>query len=119
MSAKIKQTIVYDNTCATCSVAQMVGTKLDSTGSIDFVGMHTPRGQELIAKHGLDMGRSAYAISPDGTVSERADMVTAVFASSGLIGKYMGAIFNSLPRVFANNVYDWVSRHRIRKWWWS
>ena len=109
-----KTTVIYDDRCATCSVARSVGETLDSSGNIDFVGMNTEHGKDLIRIHGLDMEKSAYAISEDGAVVEKADMLQTVLSRTNLLGRILASCINALPRSATAKIYEFVAKHRYR-----
>lgn len=109
-----RKIVIYDNACATCNIARSAAKSLGASENIEFVGMHSPAGKALVQKHNLDMEKSAYAISPDGSVQSRSSMIDTVLASTGLIGRTFGALFRFIPRPAADALYDFASRHRIR-----
>ena len=109
-----KLTVVYDNACRTCTVARSIGEKLDTGGAIEYVGMHTDHGKELVAKHSLDMEKSAYAISEDGSIASHADMIHTVLSASGRMGQILGGLLRILPNTAADRLYNFASKHRIR-----
>lgn len=114
MPSPRKMTVVYDNSCRSCTVARSFGEKLDTSGTIEYVGMHTDKGRELVAKHGLDMEKSAYAIAEDGSIASHAKMIHAVLNSSGFFGQILSRLLHIFPESLANRLYDFASRHRIR-----
>jgi predicted DCC family thiol-disulfide oxidoreductase YuxK len=109
-----KLTVVYDNECRTCSVTRSIGEKLDTANNLEFVGMHTDEGHALIAKHALKMEKSAYAISDDGTVTERAEMIRAVLGATGFFGRILGNMVRVLPKTVADRLYNFAAKHRVR-----
>lgn len=107
-----KLTVVFDDGCPMCTVGMNVADALDKTDSIEFIGMNTDRGKDLILKHNLDMNKSAYAFRADGAVTEKSHMLRDVLMFNGPVG-----FFLSLPlRVpYLNNclygILAWIRWH--------
>lgn len=99
-----KLTVVYDDGCPMCTVGMHVGNALDKKKDVEFVGMNTERGKNLIQEHRLDMNATAYAFHADGTASEKAQMILDVLARNGIFGFILSLPFR-IPYV-GNALYE-------------
>ena len=86
-----------------------LSTKFDKDGNIDFVGMHTERGKQLVRDRQLDMQASAYALDGE-RISGKAKMVRDVLAHNGAIGFFLSLPFR-IPWL-GDRLYEFCALHR-------
>jgi len=104
-----KLKVVFDDGCPTCTLGKNMSERLDTTHSIEFIGMNTENGKRLITEHGLNMTESAYAIQ-ENTISGKSGMVRRVLAYNGIIGAILSIPFR-IPW-FSDKLYDLLALHR-------
>lgn len=83
--------------------------RLDTTHSIEFIGMNTEHGERLITEHSLNMTESAYAIQ-ENAISKKSEMVRRVLAYNGIIGAILSIPFR-IPWL-SDKLYDVLALHR-------
>ena len=105
-----KLTVVFDDACPTCTVGKNFAQAHDKASALDFVGMHSERGQTLIRQHGLNMSDSAFAFHVDGSRTEKSQMIRDVLAHNGVIGFLLGLPFR-IPYI-SDKLYDLLALHR-------
>lgn len=101
--------VIYDDGCPTCTVGKNAAERLDTNRSIEFIGMNTEHGKQLIAEHDLNMNESAYALDKNG-ISKRSAMVRRVLARGGAVGAILSAPFR-IPWL-SDKLYDVLALHR-------
>lgn len=107
---KGKKVVVYDDGCPTCTVGMEFAKKLDGEEVLEFVGMNTEKGGELVRTHGLDMNASAYVLHSDGSRTEKAKMMVEVLSHTGGLGFLLGLPFR-VP-FFGERLYYLLTLHR-------
>jgi predicted DCC family thiol-disulfide oxidoreductase YuxK len=107
---KEKKTVVYDDGCPTCTVGVEFAKKLDGKEALEFVGMNTEKGKQLVQENGLDMNASAYVLHSDGSRTEKARMMVEVLSHNGLIGFVLSLPFR-VP-VVGELLYYLLTLHR-------
>ena len=107
---KEKLTVIFDDECSLCTAGRNFASKFDRNKTIQFIGMNTERGKELIDRHHLDMNQSAYAFREDGSRAEKSYMVRDVLAQNGLVGFLLSLPFR-IPYV-SDKLYDFLAQIR-------
>jgi hypothetical protein len=76
------------------------------------VGMNSPEGKKLVARHGLRMNESAYLIDTQGAVIEKEAMAASVLTRAGALGKLLSIPFR-IPYVsrMLYTILAWVRFH--------
>ena len=104
-----KLKVVFDDGCPTCTLGKNMSERLDTTHSIEFIGMNTEHGKRLITANGLNMTESAYAIQ-ENTISGKSEMARRVLAHNGIIGAILSIPFR-IPWL-SDKFYDVLALHR-------
>ncbi|HWO07637.1 MAG TPA: DCC1-like thiol-disulfide oxidoreductase family protein [Candidatus Paceibacterota bacterium] len=101
--------VIYDDDCPVCTVGKNASERLDTEKHLEFVGMNTSRGRELVRTRNLDIHTSAYYI--DGEyVTEKARMMRDVLAHNGVVG-FVASLPFRIPW-FGDRLYELISRHQ-------
>ena len=103
-------TVVYDDACRFCTLAKNTAHSLNQTGSIEFVGLSSERGKQLVQGHALDMQVSAYTL--DDKVLAKSEMLERVLQEMGVLGRITRSALAFFPRSFKDRVYDFFAQHR-------
>ncbi len=106
---KEKKVVVYDDGCPTCTVGMEFAKKLDGEQALEFVGMNSEKGKELVRANGLDMNASAYVLH-NGSKTGKAKMMVEILSHNGLFGFVLSLPFR-LP-VVGEWLYYLLTLHR-------
>ena len=107
MEKRVK--VIYDDHCPTCRIGISLADSLDRTGTLEFIGMNTEEGAELVREHSLDMSASAYIL--DGSKIEgKAAFMRTLFRRGGFLGFLISLPFR-IPYV-GTTLYSLLARHR-------
>lgn len=107
MERKVK--VIYDDGCPTCTVGISIADRLDHADSMEFIGMNTDAGKQIIAEKGLDMMESAYVVDGDA-VAGKAAFMREVFSRGGVVGTLISLPFR-IP-ILGNALYRLLALHR-------
>ncbi|MAN46882.1 MAG: DUF393 domain-containing protein [Alphaproteobacteria bacterium] len=106
--------IVFDGYCVFCSGFAQFMTRHDKTRRFLFVTAHSPTGQGLYQKYGLDPEEMETNIVIIDNVAYT--HMRAFTAAMGTLGWPWRAarVLNLLPRGFAKRLYLFIARNRYR-----
>ena len=110
-TSKHKKILIYDDTCAVCTLAKAHVEKRDENQQFRFVGAHTEEGEALQRKYGIDASESAYVIEGD-RVYAKSGMVRHVLIQLGTWERLAAHIARLIPEKIADRIYSFVARHR-------
>lgn len=109
-----KIVVLFDGVCNLCNGAVQFIIKRDPSSKFLFASLQSEFGQAQLIKLGLDPTKLHSIIAlEDGKFYERSDAALKIASRLTQPWPLMG-VFNVLPRVFRNWVYDLISKNRYR-----
>lgn len=110
-----KKIILFDGVCNLCNRAVQFVIKRDKKDMFRFAPLQSEIGAQLIEQRGIDISRidSIILIEPSIAFYVKSDAALEIGKSFGGIWKLLG-IFDWIPRVFRDGIYDLVARNRYR-----
>lgn len=104
--------ILFDGTCIFCSGFARLVARHDRVGRFRFVTAHSPTGQALYRRYGLDpKAMETNIVLTGGQVHLRMRAFTAAMRCLGWPWK-SAAVLDLLPRPLADRTYGLIARYR-------
>lgn len=113
---KDKKIILFDGVCNLCNGAVQFVIKRDKKDVFRYAALQSEIGQKLVAERGIDNNKidSIILIEPGLAYYTKSDAALEITKDLGG-GWSLLSIFQWIPKVFRNWVYDLVARNRY-KW---
>ncbi len=110
-----KKIILFDGVCNLCNRAVQFVIKRDKNDVFRFAPLQSEIGAQLIKERSIDITRidSIILIEPSIAFYVKSDAALEIGRSLGGIWKLLG-IFDWIPRVFRDGIYDLIARNRYR-----
>lgn len=111
----MKKIILFDGVCNLCNSSITFVIKRDKKDMFRYAPLQSTIGQELAAKHNIDLGKvdSIILVTEDKAVAKSTAALRIAKHLSG--GWPLMAAFLILPAFIRNIVYDFIARNRY-KW---
>jgi predicted DCC family thiol-disulfide oxidoreductase YuxK len=107
--------LVFDGVCVLCSRWVRFVLKHDRRRQFKFAAMQTPRGRDLLTRHGIDPDDPmSFLLLEAGAGYTDTDAIIRVLLSLGGGWTSLAWLLRIVPRFIRNSLYRWIARHRYR-----
>lgn len=106
--------IVFDGVCNLCHASVQFVLRHDRRERFRFAASQTDAGRQLLGRHGIDPDQvSTVYLIEGGRVSSKSTAALRIARGLGFPWS-LASIFNVVPRVLRDWVYDLIARNRYR-----